>query len=229
MVDEPVTPIRVLLISRHSIVLYGLEKLVASQGSRMEVTRKFTHCAEAFSQMERLSPDVILLDLDLDIKEGIDAISQLTAISKARILVYTGLSDHTVHDRAMLSGARGIIGKEEGTETILRAIEKVHANQFWQDGAGTSRLVLELSRQQSLKKQRPEQAMIEVLTPREKEIVEMMAANAGASSRAIVAKLQISESTFRNHIRSIYGKLGITTRLGLWDYANKQGLNKSET
>lgn len=226
MTDELVTPIRVLLISRHPIVLLGLEKLIDSQRPGMEVIRKLTHCAEVFSQVEKLSPDVILLDLDLNIEEGMDAISQLTATTKAKILIFTGLHDLTVHDRAMLNGARGIIGKEEAIETVLRAIERVHADQFWLDRAGTTRLVLGLSRQKSVEKRNPEHKRNGTLSPREREIVGILTAHGGMSGKAIAAKLHISENTLRNHLSSIYGKLGVTSRLGLWDYANKQGAGK---
>lgn len=228
MTNKLITPIRVLLISRHAMILWGLEKLIASQGPRMEVIRKFTHCAEAFSQVEKLSPDVILLDLDIDIEEGINAILQLTAATPARILILTGSRDLAAHDRAMMAGARGIIGKETTLEAVLRAIEKAHANQFWLDRASTARLALALSRK-SPEKRKPKQERVKALTPREKQIVEIVTAHAGITSKTIAAKLHISESTLCNHLGAIYGKLGVTTRLGLWDYANKQGLNKAES
>ena len=195
----------------------------------MEVIGKFTDCSEVFSQVEKLSPNIILFDMDLDIEKGMDAILQLIATTKAKILIFTGLRDFSVHDRAMLNGARGIIGKEEAVETILRAIEKVHADQFWLDRAGTTRLVLELSRRKPAKKCNPEQEKFEALTPREKEIVGILTAHAGETGKAIAAKLHVSESTLRNHLSSIYGKLGVTSRLGLWDYSNKQELNKTRT
>ena len=192
----------------------------------MEVIKKFMNCSEVFSQAEKLSPDVILLDLDADIKEGIDAIPQLTAKTKAKVLILTGSRDFTVHDRTMLSGARGIVGKEETVETILRAIERIHADQLWLDRAGTSRLVLELSRRKPVEKYSPEREKMKLLTAREKEIVEFLAVHAGVTSKVMAEKLHISDSTLRNHLGSIYGKLGVTSRLGLWDYVGKNGLNK---
>lgn len=229
MMSKFAIPIRVLLISRHSVVLIGLEKLIDSQRPRMETIRKFSDCAEAFSQVEKLFPDVILLDLDFDIEEGIDAIPKLTANSNAKILILTGLRDLEMHDRVMLSGARGIIGKEEAVETVLRAVERVHADQLWLDRAGTSRLVLELSCQKPPAGHRPGQVKAETLTVREREIVEMMTtAHTGATSKAIASKLHISESTLRNHLSAIYEKLGVTTRLELWDYVNKQRLKKTK-
>lgn len=229
MVDKLIMAIRVLVISRYSIVLFGLEKLIDGQRPRMEVIGKFIDCSGVFPQVEQLSPDVILFDPDLNIEEGINAIPQLIAKTKAKILIFTGVGDFSVHDRAMLNGARGIVGKEEAVETILRAIEKVHADQFWLDRAGTTRLVLELSRRKPSKKCNPEQEKFEALTPREKEIVGILTAHTGETGKAIAERLHVSESTLRNHLSSIYGKLGVTSRLGLWDYANKQELNKIKT
>src|SRR4030065_74252 len=125
MINKATGATRVMLIGRHPIVLWGLEKLVDSQKPRMEVVGKFTHCAEAFSQLEELSADVILLDRDLGIENAVDVIPRLTGLTKARIMILTGSRDPSAHVSAVLAGAKGIIEKEEGVETILRAIEKV--------------------------------------------------------------------------------------------------------
>jgi len=217
--------IRVLLVSRHPIVLTGLEKLISSQRPKMEVIKEFTQCSDAISQVRELLPDVILLDLDTDIDEGIDAIPLLNATSKAKILILTGFRDNTVGDKAMLVGARGILRKEEPVDTVVRAIAGVHADQFWLDRAGTSRLVLELSRQKSAEKDSPHQKRMKTLTTRETEVADCLTSNADATSKAIAKKLCISDSTLRNHLGSIYEKLGISTRVGLWDYVSKNKLN----
>lgn len=217
--------IRVILVSRHPIVLSALEKLISSKHPKMEVIKEFTQCSDAISQVMTLLPDVIILDLDTDIDEGINAIPLLNAASKAKILVLTGFRDNTVGDRAMLAGARGIIRKEEPVDTVARAIEGVHADQFWLDRAGTSRLFLELSRKKSGDKDTPAQKKLKTLTTREIEVADCLTSNASESSKAIAKKLCISDSTLRNHVGSIYEKLGISTRVGLWDYMSKNKLN----
>lgn len=137
---ELATSIRVLLISPHPIMLTGLERLISSQKPKMQVVKELTQYSDAISQARKLLPDVILLDLDADIEEGINSIPLLSAASKAKILVLTGLVDDKVTDQAMLVGARGILRKEAPVETVIRAIEGVHSDQFWLDRAGTSRL-----------------------------------------------------------------------------------------
>ena len=108
---ELATSIRVLLVSPHPIMLTGLERLISSQKPKMQVVKELTQYSDAISQARKLLPDVILLDLDADIEEGINSIPLLSAASKAKILVLTGLVDDKVTDQAMLVGARGILRK----------------------------------------------------------------------------------------------------------------------
>ena len=220
------TSIRVLLVSPHPIMLTGLERLISSQRPKMQVVKELTQCSDAISQARKLPPDVILLDLDTDIDEGINAIPLLSAASKAKILVLTGLDDDRVTDEAMLVGARGIIRKEAPVETVVRAIEGVHADQFWLDRAGTSRLVLELSRQKSAEKDSPVEKKIRTLTSREIEVADCLTQNPDATSKTIARMLCISDSTLRNHLGSIYEKLGIRNRVGLWNYMSKNNPKK---
>ena len=222
---EIATSIRVLLVSPHPIMLTGLERLISSQEPKMQVVKELTQYIDAISQARKLLPDVILLDLDPDIDEGINAIPLLSAASKAKILVLTGLVDDKVTDSAMLVGASGILRKDAPVETLVRAIEGVHADQFWLDRAGTSRLVLELSRQKSAEKNSPRQK-VKTLTTREIEIADCVTQNPDATSKAIAKMLCISDSTLRNHLGSIYEKLGIRNRVGLWNYMSQNKLKQ---
>jgi DNA-binding NarL/FixJ family response regulator len=218
---EIATSIRVLLVSRHPIILIGLERLISSQRPKLEVVKGLTQCSDAISQSKELLPDVILLDLDADIDEAINAIPLLSTTSQAKVLVLTGLCDDKVSDEAMLRGARGVLQKEEPPDTVVRAIKGVHAGQFWLDRAGTSRLVLELSRQKSAEKNGSGQKKIKTLTTREIEIASCVTQNSDATSKSIAKMLCISNSTLRNHLGSIYEKLGIRNRVGLWNYMSQ--------
>lgn len=106
MIDQAAGVTRVLLIGRDPIVLWGLEKLIDSQKPRVEVVGKFTHCAEAFSQLEKLSADVSLLDWDLGIKNAVDDISRLTGLSKAKIMILTGSRDPSAHVSARVAALK---------------------------------------------------------------------------------------------------------------------------
>ena len=227
MTELKVNTIRVLLIDDHRSVLWGLEKLINSQEPKMQVIGKFTSFAEAFPELEKLSPDIILLDLDLGTEQGIDIIPKLVAITKAKILVLTGSRDAELHDRTIIAGAKGVLEKEKPAETILTAIERVHEGQIWLNQARIGRIILELCRKKSDEDNSPDRKKIESLTARERNIILAVTGRAGATGNEIAKKLHISESTLRNHLSSIYSKLGLTNRLELWDYAHKNGLSNA--
>ena len=218
--------IRVVLIDDHRSVLWGLEKLIDSQQPRMQVIGKFTSFAEASAELEKLQPDIILLDLDLGVEHGIDAIPRLIPITKAKILILTGSRDIAMHDKAIIAGAKGILEKENSAETILTAIQHVHEGQLWMDQARMGRIIQELSRKKSDEEKNPERKKIDSLTQRERKIILAVTSRAGAIGSDVAKVLHISESTLRNHLSSIYTKLELTNRLELWDYAYKNGLNK---
>jgi DNA-binding NarL/FixJ family response regulator len=218
--------IRVLLIDDHRSVLWGLEKLIDSQQPRMQVIGKFTSFAEASTDLEKLQPDIILLDLDLGVEHGIDVIPRLIQITTAKILILTGSRDISMHDKAIIAGAKGILEKENSAETILTAIQQVHVGQLWMDQARMGRIIHELSRKKSVEENNPERKKIDSLTQRERKIILATTSRAGATGSDVAKVLHISESTLRNHLSSIYTKLELTNRLELWDYAHKNGLNK---
>jgi DNA-binding NarL/FixJ family response regulator len=226
MAEKSPAPIRVLLIDDHRSILWGLERLIESGKPLMEVVGTATNCADALKLIDETAPDLILLDIGLGDQNGVDEIPNLIARSKAKILVLTGISDESIHDKAVLAGASGVVEKEASAETILAAIEKVHEGQLWLDRVATGRIFLEMSRENAAQSVDPERAKIQSLTDREREIVAVTASHAGANAKAIAEMLYISEHTLRNHLTSIYDKLDVANRLELFAYAHKHGLTK---
>lgn len=219
-------PIRVFLIDDHASILWGLERLIQSGKPQMEAVGSANGCARALAMLDDAAPDVILLDLDLGRENGVDAIPQLLAKSTAKILILTGVRDKSLHDKAVLAGARGVVEKEASAETILHAIAKVHEGQIWLDRAATGRIFSELSRQGTAQPPDPEQQKIAALTDREREVIALTAQHAGATAKDIAQTLRISDHTLRNHLTSIYSKLGVANRLELFAYAHRHGLDK---
>ncbi len=220
-------PIRVFLIDDHRTILWGLEKLIESGNPGMRVVGAATSYTAAAKLLEQVTPDVIVLDLDLGQESGLDAIPKLLATCKAKILVLTGLRDESIRHDAVLAGARGVVEKEARAETILSAIAKVHEGEIWLDRAATGRLLVEVSRKNAARDApNPEQVRIAALTVREREIIALTASNAGATAKTIAEKLHISEHTLRNHLTSIYEKLGVANRLELFAFAHQHKLAK---
>lgn len=216
--------IQVFLIDDHRSILWGLEKLLDSNKPAMEVVGSAISYTEALPMLERVTPDVILLDIDLGDENGLDAIPKLIAKSNAKIIVLTGVRDESVHDMAVLAGARGVVKKEASTDTILTAIARVHEGQLWLHRASTGRIFVEFLRKNAGQAPDPEQRKILTLTEREREIVAAIASDTGTTAKTASQLLQISEHTVRNHLTSIYDKLGVANRLELFVYAHKHGL-----
>jgi DNA-binding NarL/FixJ family response regulator len=226
MTSPDSAPIRVFLIDDHRSILWGLERLIESGKPGMLVVGTATSCAEALAVLDAVTPDIILLDIDLGKENGIDEIPKLLAKSHAKILVLTGLRDESLHDKAVLAGASGVVEKEASAETILTAIQKVHEGQLWLDRIATGRIFVEFSREPTPPPVDPEKGKIDTLTYREREIVWVASSHPGANAKAIADMLHISERTLRNHLTSIYDKLHVASRLELFAYAHRNNLTK---
>ncbi len=214
--------IRVLIIDDHKSVLWGLERLIESEKPRMTVAGKADSGARGIQLAEQLKPDVILLDIALGNENGLDSIATLLAKCSARIVVLTGVRDPAMRDKAVLAGARGIVGKEEPPENILKAIEKVNSGELWLDRSATGRIFVEFSRRLAPGSQGNRKSGLDVLTPREQQIVRLLTSEPGTSITDIAKKIHTSEHTLRNHLTSVYNKLGVKSRLQLHLFVSKQ-------
>ncbi len=226
MAEQTAYPIRVFVIDDHRSILWGLERLIESGKPEMKVVGTATSCAGALKMLDTASPDVILLDLDLGSENGVEEIPKVMAASGAKILILTGVRDESLHDKAVLAGASGVVMKEASAETILTAIEKVHEGQLWLDRIATGRIFFEFSRESAAQAADPERVKVASLTDREREIVVIASSHPEANAKSIANLLKISEHTLRNHLTSIYDKLGVANRLELFAYAHKHGLTK---
>jgi two-component system, NarL family, nitrate/nitrite response regulator NarL len=216
------TTIRAQIVAE-PIVAWGLERLVQSAHPRCEVAGSCARVAECLASLNQGAADVALLDLDGD--QGADAVTELFAQAGVKILAISGSRDAALHDGAVLGGARGVVQKRDSPALLLKAIEKVYDGELWVDRAATSRIFMELARQKAARNLDPEQHRIATLTPRERLSIAALASDAAAPGRVIAARLHISEHTLRNHLTSIYSKLGVANRLALYAYAHQHGLD----
>ncbi|MEQ1837754.1 MAG: response regulator transcription factor [Candidatus Nitrotoga sp.] len=221
--------IRVTLVDDHRSLLWGLERLVNSAKPAMEVVGMATNVIEALQLLDTVPTDVIVLDLDLSGESGVRAISPLLIKSKAKILVLTGSNDYSLHDAAVLAGARGIVEKASPAESILKAIEKVYEDEMWLSSKATGRIFLELSRRKAPENNNPEQQKIASLTRKERLIAAEVGSDPSSTTTKEIAKrLFISEFTLRNHLTAIYEKLGVANRLELYAYTGKHKIYKED-
>ncbi len=225
----PGRAIRVFIAEDHHITLWGLRQLVGASSTRMEVVGTATSHAELMNNDATGSADVILLDLDLGGEDMGESLASLRERCPGHVLVLTGADNVATHRAVMLKGARGVIHKSEPAETILRALEKVSQGEIWLNRLLLGQVLGMLTDGEHHAPPRPtdpESARIDSLTPRERDIVAAMVRASGAKQLAVASDLGISEHTLRNHLTTIYSKLGVHGRLELHVYATAHGLGR---
>ena len=220
-------PIGVMVVDDHQTMLWGLSKLIDGEKPRMQVVGTARNCEEAMEQVGQLTPDVILLDLDLDGKSALDILPGLLSNSASRALILTGEREQKTLDMAVLQGARGVLRKDASAEQVLRAIERVHSGELCMDAETMTRVFSEfMAARQSPPRSDPEAEKQAALTCKERKIIVAVVQGSGASNKALANQLFITEHTLRNHLTSIYQKLDVTNRLELYVYAVKHQLGK---
>jgi two-component system nitrate/nitrite response regulator NarL len=219
--------IRVFLAEDHQITLWGLRKLIDASFPRMEVVGTASSLTELVNHDAAALANVILLDLNLGGEDVMTSLSCLRQRCPGRVLVLTASDDLAQHRTAMMKGARGVIHKSEPAETILRAIEKVNQGEIWLHRALLGEvlgLLTDNNPSAAPRQTDPDAIRIASLTAREREIVVLMVHSAGSKQLAVADELNMSEHTLRNHLTTIYSKLGVHGRLELHVYATAHGL-----
>lgn len=218
----PVQPIRVLLVDDQQIVLWGLEKLINGEKPRMEVVGTVTNISDAKRFILDKQPDIIILNIFLDDIDCVNNIPDFSSNGNTRVVVFAETQDKDVIDRAILSGARGVLHRKESMQTILRAIEKIHNGELWLDRITTGRILLQNSRIRGKISSDSNTEKITMLTRKECLILRAFSdGTGGEQNKQIAAKLCMSEHTLRNHLTSIFSKLGIKNRFSLFTYAKQ--------
>ncbi len=226
MIAPAKNSIRILLVDDHQSFLWGMIKLIESDGPGMTVIGTAADIPEALNIAEREQPDVVLLDIDLHGENSLDSMPLLRKATDAFVLILTGVRDLETQDRAVLSGARGVVQKEESAEVILKAIKKVSQGEIWLDRASTGRVFSKLLDHPN-NQASPEAMKIASLTLREREIIDVIIKQGRSTNKQIAGHLNMSEHTLRNHLSSIYSKLEVENRLELAMYAVKHRIGET--
>lgn len=218
-----IRPIQVYLIAP-PMVCWGLERLIQTAHPQLELRGSSAALDEALGQVEKNALDVIVAHLDG--AEQLELLEQLHSRTSARVLIVTASNDSELLDKAVLGGVRGVIKTNEPPSVLLKAIEKIYEGEMWIDRSATSRIFMEMIRQKAAQANDPEKAKMSTLTSRERQTIVAVASDASAPGKVIAGRLCISEHTLRNHLTSIYSKLGLCSRLDLYAYATRHSLNK---
>jgi NarL family two-component system response regulator LiaR len=208
--------IRILVADDHAVVREGLRALIETEPG-MKLVGEAADGFEAVRQARALEPDVILLDLVMPRKGGIEAIREIKQeLLGARILVLTSFAEDDKVFPAIKAGAQGYLLKDASPRELLRAIRDIHRGEPSMHPTVARKLMLELQRSSELP---PTE---EPLTEREAEVLGLVAR--GLTNQEIADRLFVSERTVRAHVSNILSKLHLANRTQAALYALREGL-----
>lgn len=193
---------RVMIVEDHQVVAEGLAALINDQDD-MKVVGHTGSVAESIARVAELRPDLALIDFRLTDGTGADAAAGIRQVRpETRLIFLTREDTEAARFAAVEAGASAFIHKSRAAQDVVEAIRTVaHGGTLF-----TPHSIATL-----LNSRREVEAQLERLTPREKEVLRMMAE--GISSREIANRLGISYTTVRTHIRSLGSKLGVHSKL----------------
>ncbi|KAB2331035.1 response regulator [Bacillus mesophilum] len=210
--------IRLLIADDHHIVRRGLVFFLKTQ-KNIEIIGEASNGEEAVSMAEAFRPDVILMDLDMPVMNGIEATREITKRSMpSKIMILTSFSDQDHVIPAIEAGAAGYQLKDVQPDVLVQAIEKLVKGENEIHPKATAHLLKQLSQRQS------EQNELNVLTKREKDVLREIAA--GKSNKEIAAALFITEKTVKTHVSNLLSKLQVTDRTQAALLAVRLGIHK---
>ena len=202
--------IRLLVADDHVTVLEGLVAIISRQPD-MQVVAAASNGREAVDLWLTNRPDVTLLDLRMPILDGVGAIQEIRRREfSARVIVLTTFDTDADLSKAIKAGAKGYLLKDAPRDELLTCIRRVHSGETVIPPTLVTKLTASLT--------------AEPVTDRELEVLAQLAR--GSSNKEISATLNISESTVKSHLRSIFTKLNVLSRTEAIATASRQGLVK---
>ncbi len=216
--------IRILIADDHHMVRQGLRVLLETQPD-FRVVGEAADGEQAVQLTRRLQPDILLLDVAMPERDGLDALQELArATSPVRTILLTAAIEKQQILEALQLGACGIVLKESATELLFKCIRTVMAGQQWVGRETVSDLLQHLRERVSPPGAEPRKKKLS-LTQRELDIVAKVVA--GSTNKEIAQAFSISEETVKHHLTSIFDKTGVSNRLELALFALRQGLVKN--
>ena len=214
-------PIRVLVVDDHALFRRGLQ-MVLEQEPDIDVVGEASDGSEAVTVAGDTLPDVVLMDVRMPRRGGIDACTAIKdVVPSAKIIMLTISDEEADLYEAVRAGAMGYLLKEISIEEVASAIRAVHGGQSLISPSMASKLLTEFAAMSKRSEER-QQVPTPRLTDREMEVLKLVAR--GLNNRDIAKELFISENTVKNHIRNILEKLQLHSRMEAVVYAVREKL-----
>ena len=201
--------IKVLLVDDQSLIRQGLRALLELEAD-IEIVGEAENGQIAINLVEKLKPDVILMDIRMPIIDGVAATKEINHhFPHSKILILTTFDDDEYVKAALQNGAMGYLLKDTPSEELAVAIRAVNKG-YSQLGPGIVKKLITQFPANSLQNLTSVPANLAELTLREKEVLRLIAI--GNNNREIAQKLYISEGTVKNHITNILNRLNLRDR-----------------
>ncbi|MFE0554366.1 response regulator [Paenibacillus sp. NPDC058910] len=219
--------IRLLIADDHAMVRRGLQVFLATQPD-IEMVGEAANGEETLETAKHLNPDVVLMDLNMPILNGIDTTAQLKKEQPhIKVIVLTSFIDYDHVLPAIRAGARGYLLKDIEPEELVAAIRRVYEGQveLHPDAAGLlmTHVTSPAGADETSRSGHQEQAaQLDKLTRREQEVLQLIAS--GMNNREISEALYITEKTVKTHVSHLLDKLGVADRTQAAIYALKHGM-----
>ena len=220
-VEAGAAPTRVMIADGHELSRAALRKLIERE-SNMQVIGEAIDGRDVLTQVEKLQPDVLLLDLRMPEMSGWNILRQLAKSSvNVRVILLPASIEGEQAVEALRLGARGLLPKSTASQLLYKSIRTVMAGDYWVDH-GTVRQLVNSFRISAESVSKAAQLAKYNLTSRELEVLSSVVD--GCTNKDIATLFKISEQTVKHHLTSIFEKVGVTNRLELALFAMNQNL-----
>ena len=216
--------IRILLVDDHTLFRSGLKALLSRQPD-FEIVGEASDGLEGFNLVEQLKPDLVLLDLDMPVMNGTEALAQMLAANRELPVVMLTVSEDAEDlKEAFVLGARGYLVKNIDAEYLVNSVRQVVAGESVMSPEMTSKFVngIRAKHLSLMPEVRPE--TVKSLTERERQILGCLAQ--GASNREMATLLNMSESTVKAHLQRIMRRFDFSSRVQAAVFAAERHMDR---
>jgi DNA-binding NarL/FixJ family response regulator len=213
---------RVLIADDDDLMRAGLVELLSGE-PEIEIVGEASTGRQAVERSRRLAPDVVLMDVRMPDLDGIEATGELAlAAPDSKVLILTTFEQDDYIFRALRAGASGFLLKRARPEDLITAVRIVAAGESLLSPSVTRRVIDRMAEQPL--PVLSAQAKLDELTPREREVLQLIAR--GLSNREIATSLFVEESTVRTHVKRIQMKLQLRDRVQIVIFSYEMGVNQ---